>query len=84
VYMAVFWKSRCSVFIALYHASFSLATKNRMFQHSLDYIVSHKHVRDQAKQHESCSFARLPHELWRPQNMDFFLGVKRPERRADH
>jgi hypothetical protein len=27
--------------------------------------VSHKHARDRAEKHKSCSFARLPHELWR-------------------
>jgi hypothetical protein len=42
---------------------FQLAAKGKM-QIAKHHVVSHMHARDRAEKHKSCSFARLPHELW--------------------
>jgi hypothetical protein len=52
------------VCIAAYHRLFS--TGRERYNNSeiaKHHVVSHKH--DRAEKHKSCSFARLPHELWR-------------------
>lgn len=73
-----------SVYCCLSPAFLWLVSWSRMFQQSLDQTVSHQRARDRAKRHKSCSFAKLPHELWGPDNVDSFREVKWSERRAGH